>query len=116
MRTTVIAIVVLGLFSGKGVLAAEMPALAKKYECDGCHTIDRKLVGPSWIEVARKYRGVARYAYEGREYGLVDGLVMKVSQGGSGNWGAMPMPPNDPKGQNKADMKKLVRFVLDLEE
>lgn len=115
MKKTVLGIVaVLVLAFCPDIFAVEMPALAKKYECNGCHEIDKLSVGPAWMEISRKYKGVAKYVYGGREYALEEGLVMKVSQGGSGNWGAMPMPPNDPKGQNQADMKRLVRFVLRL--
>lgn len=96
------------------MLAAEMPVLAKEQGCDACHDIDKSLVGPAWMAISTKYKGVARYAYGGREYSLEDGLVMKVSRGGGGNWGATPMPPNDPKGLKQAEMRTLVRFVLDL--
>lgn len=116
MRTaTAIIIAALGLLvGGNALLAAEMPALAKKNECDACHAIDKKVVGPAWMTIAKKYKRATKYMYGGREYALEDGLVMKVSQGGSGNWGAMPMPPNDSNGQNQADMRALVRFVLSL--
>jgi len=45
-----------------------------------------------------------------KEYPLVEGLVMKVSQGGSGNWGTVPMPPNDPKGKHADEITDLVKF------
>ena len=115
MRITMMSIVAaMGFMLGGSALAAEMPALAKKNECDACHAIDKKVVGPAWMTISRKYKRATKYMYGGREYALEDGLVMKVSQGGSGNWGAMPMPPNDPKGQNQDDMRTLVRFVLNL--
>lgn len=94
--------------------AAEMPSLSKKHQCDGCHDVDKKLVGPSWMEISKKYKGAAKYSYGGREYALEDGLVKKVSMGGSGNWGKMPMPPNDPNETSQAEMRALVRYILSL--
>ncbi|PJC03418.1 MAG: cytochrome C, partial [Gallionellales bacterium CG_4_9_14_0_8_um_filter_55_61] len=41
-------------------------------------------------------------------------LITKVSKGGSGNWGSMPMPANDPAGKKRADMQALVQFILGL--
>lgn len=102
------------LMLGDSALAAGMPALAKKHDCTACHDIDKRVVGPSWMEVSRKYKGAAKYTYGGKEYSLEDGLVMKVSKGGSGNWGAMPMPANDANGTKQAEIRELVRFVLNL--
>lgn len=94
--------------------SAEMPALAKKNTCTDCHAIDKRIVGPAWMDVSKRYRGATEYEYKGKKYPLVDGLVMKVSKGGSGNWGNMPMPINDPSGAKQSDIKELVQFVLDL--
>ena len=91
-----------------------MPALAKKHTCTDCHAIDRKIVGPAWIDVSKRYKGIAEYEYKGKKYPLVEGLVMKVSKGGSGNWGPMPMPINDPSGAKQADIRELVQFILSL--
>jgi len=94
------------------VIAEEMPALAKKLNCNVCHDIDRQVVGPSWRDVAKKYTGsgVTKFTYGGKEYPLIEGLVMKVSKGGFGNWGTMPMPANDPAGTKQAEITELVRF------
>lgn len=107
-------VVVASLLLGANALASEMPAMAKKHECSGCHEIDARLVGPSWMEISRKYKGATKYAYGGKEYSLEDGLVMKVSRGGFGNWGAMPMPANDKEGRKQGEIRALVRFVLNL--
>jgi cytochrome c len=76
-------------------------ALAKKHACLACHTVDKKLVGPSYKEVAAKYRGDA-----GAEAKLVD----KVKKGSQGVWGQVPMPPNSavPDG----DVRTLVKWIL----
>jgi cytochrome c len=94
----------------------EMPQLARDLNCVACHAIDHKVVGPSWQDVANKYtgKGVTTYTYKGKEYPLIEGLVMKVSKGGNGNWGTMPMPPNDPNGTRKAQITELVKFEQSL--
>lgn len=96
--------------------AAEMPATAKTLGCIACHALDKKLVGPSWQDIANRYsgKGVKTFTYNGKEYPLVEGLVMKVSKGGSGNWGTMPMPPNDPAGTRQAQIRELVEFEQSL--
>jgi cytochrome c len=75
--------------------------LAKKYMCLTCHTVDKKLVGPAYHDVAVKYKGD-----KGAEARLVD----KVKKGGVGVWGQIPMPPNDKVPD--ADLKTLVKWVL----
>jgi cytochrome c len=99
-----------------GAMAEEMPALAKKLNCNVCHDIDKRIVGPAWREVAKRYTGsgVTKYTYKGKEYPLIEGLVMKVSQGGSGNWGSMPMPANDASGTHQAEITELVKFEQSL--
>jgi cytochrome c len=103
-----------GLFLSANVMAAEMPAEAKELNCVACHSIEKKVVGPAWADVSKKYNGAAEFDYNGKKYPLVEGLVMKVSKGGSGHWGSMPMPANDPTGAKKEKIEKLVHFVLDL--
>jgi cytochrome c len=118
MRSIVVSMVAtIPMMVGSAMAAeipAEMPVLAKKNNCTDCHAIDKKIVGPSWLDVARKYKGVAEFEYKGKKYPLQEGLIMKVSKGGAGNWGPMPMPINDPSGAKQADIKELVQFVLGL--
>ena len=102
------------LMTANGAWAAEMPELTKKHDCDICHDIEKRVVGPAWRDVAKKYKGATKYVYKGKEYPLVEGLVMAVSQGTSGNWGDMPMPANDPNGAKQTDMQGLVRYMLNL--
>ena len=75
--------------------------LAKKHNCLACHTVDKKVVGPSYKEVAAKYRGD-----KAAEAKLID----KVKKGGVGVWGQIPMPPN--AAVPDADTKVLVRWIL----
>ncbi len=100
----------------KSALGVEMPPLAKELNCIACHAIDHKLVGPAWRDVANKYTGsgVTTFTYEGKTYPLIEGLVLKVSKGGVGNWGNIPMPANDPAGAKKAQITELVRFEQSL--
>ncbi|MBI4989294.1 MAG: c-type cytochrome [Rhodocyclales bacterium] len=76
-------------------------ALAKAKNCMSCHAIDKKVVGPSYKDVAKKYAGNA---------GAAAMLEAKVKKGGSGTWGTVPMPPNP--AVSDADLKKLVAWVL----
>jgi len=78
--------------------------LAQAKKCTACHAIDKKLVGPAWTDVAAKYRG---------QKGAETRLIEKVAKGGSGAWGAVPMPPNSPQVSD-SDIKTLVRFILNL--
>lgn len=87
------------------LLAEKMPLLARENNCTACHAIDRRVVGPAWIDVSRKYKGDA--TAEAR-------LIAKVSKGGAGVWGSMPMPANDASGKKQDQMKELVRFILGL--
>jgi len=82
--------------------AAKAKQLAQKYNCLACHAVDKKLVGPAYQEVAKKYKG---------DSGAEAKLIGKVKAGGSGVWGAIPMPPNNiPDGDNKT----LVEWILSL--
>ncbi len=105
-----------GLAFMASAAAVDMPPTAKTLGCIACHALDKKLVGPSWQDIADRYtgKGVKTFTYNGKEYPLIEGLVMKVSKGGSGNWGTMPMPPNDPAGTRKAQITELVEFEQSL--
>ncbi len=105
-----------GLLVAGNVLAAEMPPLAKELNCIACHAIDKKVVGPAWHDVSAKYKGASTFNYNGKDYPLVEGLVMKVSKGGAGHWGSMPMPANDPSGAKKDKIEQLVHFIVALDK
>ncbi|MGZ8257168.1 MAG: c-type cytochrome [Gallionella sp.] len=85
--------------------AIDMPDLAKKNRCNDCHAIDKKIIGPAWMDVSKKYRNQPE---------IEATLIAKVSKGGVGVWGDMPMPANDPGGRKQDDIKALVQFVLGL--
>jgi cytochrome c len=75
--------------------------LAKKSNCMSCHTVDKKLVGPAYKDVAAKYKGQAD---------AVKKLSAKVKAGGKGVWGEVPMPPN--AAVKDADIETLVKWIL----
>ena len=82
--------------------------LAKKSGCLACHSVEKKIVGPAWKDVAAKYKGDA---------GAKDRLVGKVKKGGKGNWtkvtGGAPMPPYSPRVSDE-NIGKLVDFIMGL--
>jgi cytochrome c len=75
-------------------------ALAKKHNCLACHTVDKKMVGPAYKDIAKKYKG----------QNVAAQLEQKVKKGGQGVWGPVPMPPN--AAVPDADIKKLVDWIL----
>ena len=77
-------------------------ALAQKSGCLACHSVDKKIIGPSYKDVAAKYKGQKDAEAK---------LIEKVKKGGSGTWGPMPMPPNSPAVKDD-DIKTLVQWVL----
>ncbi|KND57162.1 Cytochrome c551/c552 [Candidatus Burkholderia verschuerenii] len=83
------------------VSAANAMAIARSNACMGCHAVDRKLVGPSFQQIADKYKGDAQAPAK---------LAAKVKNGGSGVWGSIPMPSH-PR-MNDADIKTVVAWVL----
>lgn len=99
MKAAVYAILAAGSLLAGHVQADE--ALAKKHNCLACHAVDKKLVGPSYKDVAAKYKA---------DKGAAAKLEAKVKAGGSGVWGQVPMPPN--AAVPDADIKKLVSWIL----
>jgi len=93
------------MVAAAGVLAVPVAqadeALLKKHNCIACHQVDKKVVGPSYKDVAKKYKGQKDIAVK---------LAEKVKKGGQGAWGPVPMPPN-PQVPD-ADIKKMVDFIL----
>jgi cytochrome c len=99
MKVVALIFGVAGAVAAAPALASE--ELAKKDGCFACHAVDKKLVGPSYKDVAAKYRGD-----KAAEAKLFD----KVKKGGTGAWGTVPMPPNGHVPD--ADIKTLVKWIL----
>jgi cytochrome c len=77
------------------------PELAQKKNCLACHTVDKKLIGPAYKDVAAKYAG---------QKDAADKLAQKILKGGTGVWGVIPMPANPQV--NEAEAKQLAAWVL----
>ncbi|GGI53591.1 cytochrome c552 [Oxalicibacterium solurbis] len=77
--------------------------LAKAKNCMACHSVNNKIVGPSFKDVAAKYAG---------QKGAEDKLVQKVMKGGGGVWGAVPMPANTQVSE--AEARTLVKWIMTL--
>lgn len=97
---------ILAVFTVAATFAVTSPAfadeaLAKSKNCMACHAVDKKVVGPSYKDVAKKYAGDAK---------AVDMLAAKVIKGGAGVWGPVPMPAN--AQVSEAESKKLVAWVM----
>ncbi len=91
-------------FAGMGASSAWADqALATSKNCLACHAIDRKVVGPSFKEVAAKYANDKTAA---------DRMAYKIIKGGVGAWGAVPMPANPQVSD--AESKKLAAWLLSL--
>ena len=76
-------------------------ALATSKNCMACHALDKKLVGPSYKDVAAKYAA---------DKTAVDKLATKIQKGGAGVWGPVPMPANTQV--NDAEAHKLAAWIL----
>jgi cytochrome c len=99
-----LSIVTLVAASAVSGAALANPQLAKSKNCMACHTMDNKVVGPAFKDVAKKYAG---------QKDAENKLVQKVLNGGAGSWGAVPMPAN--KGQvTEAEARTLVKWILQL--
>ena len=99
VRTTVIAAALAAGFTVAAPAQAD-EALAKKHNCLACHQLDKKSVGPSYKDIAAKYKG----------QNVAAKLEEKVKKGGAGVWGQVPMAPNP--SLPDADNKTLVAWIL----
>ncbi|MDR0480382.1 MAG: c-type cytochrome [Gallionellaceae bacterium] len=96
-------LILASLFAASGsAVAADGAALAQKANCLGCHAEAQKKVGPSFKDIAAKYKD---------DKGAQATLEKKVRNGGSGSWGKTPMPPT-PAAFSDADIKTMVQWVL----
>lgn len=78
-------------------------ALATAKNCMACHAVEKKLVGPSYKDVANKYAG---------QGDAVNKLAAKIVKGGSGVWGPIPMPAHNQVSE--AEAQKLATWILGL--
>jgi cytochrome c len=90
-----------GVMSAGVAQAADEEALAKSKNCLSCHAVDKKVVGPSYKDVAKKYTA--------KDEAM---LAEKVIKGGKGVWGPVPMPPNTTVKPDEAT--RLVKWILSM--
>lgn len=83
------------------VIANASPELAKSKNCTACHAVDRKLLGPSFKDIAAKYSNDAK---------SLETLSGRVRNGSTGVWGATMMPANPQVTQ--AEAEALVKWIL----
>jgi cytochrome c len=83
------------------MLSQASDALASRYACVACHQAERKVVGPSWKEIAAKYGGGAKTAAQ---------LAASIRSGSTGQWGSMPMQPQPTLPE--ADATALANWIL----
>src|SRR4029434_852257 len=96
----VLAVAALGLAVASGPVFAQAE-LAKQKNCLACHAVDKKLVGPSYKDVAAKYKGDKDASAK---------LAKKIREGGVGVWGQVPMPANPQVNEQEA--QSLAKWVL----
>ena len=93
-----------GLVFAGNAFAESGEVLAKNNNCLTCHAIDKKTVGPSFKDIAAKYKD---------DKGAQTALEKKVRSGGAGAWGKMPMPATA-MSVSDGDIKSIVQWVLSL--
>lgn len=91
----------LGVASFAPVPSQASDALAAKYACVACHQAERKVIGPSWKEIAAKYGGGSKTAAQ---------LATSIRSGSTGQWGGMAMPPQ--AAVPEADATTLATWIL----
>ncbi len=87
--------------AAKGAASGNVAELARSKACLSCHAVDKRVVGPSFREIAARYKG---------QGGAEARLLEKLRNGGGGAWGAIPMPPSPDLAEG--DAKALIRWVL----
>jgi cytochrome c len=89
----------IGTTKGAGKPDNKGEALMANSDCNTCHNAQTKVIGPAFVDVAKKYKDSD-----------IDMLAQKVIKGGSGNWGTVPMSPHP--DLSEADAKEMVKYVL----
>lgn len=100
-RSLLLCLLMAGLGLSNAVLADAN--LARSKNCMACHAVGNKVLGPSFKDIAAKYKG---------QKGVEDKLAQKITKGGSGTWGAVPMPANTQVSD--AEARQLVQWIMTL--
>ena len=106
MKVALFALTGLALLAaGAAKAAADKMKLLQTSGCTACNSVDKKVIGPAYKDVAAKYKSDA---------GAEAKLAEKVKKGGSGVWGPVPMPPN--AAVKDDDIKKMVHYIMGLKK
>ena len=81
--------------------AKQALALVEKHGCASCHQPDQRILGPSYQEIAAKYKGKPE---------VIKALTIKVIKGGSGVWGQIPMTPNE--GIPETELQTMLQWIM----
>ena len=103
MKTIVTSMAVIATLAAGSAMAADMPKEGKA-RCGACHTIEKKMVGPAWKDVATKYAGKADAEKT---------LVANITKGGAFGWKMGNMPPKG-MGATDAEIQSLAKFIIGL--
>jgi cytochrome c len=104
MKSIVISMVATaGLVIASSSLAVDMPAIGKA-KCSACHAIDKRVVGPAFMDVSKKYQG---------DKDAVSKITASITKGGSFGWKFGKMPPRG-LGANDAEIKSMAEFIAGL--
>lgn len=104
MKTVIPAIVAAAsLIIAGTTLAADIPAV-NKAKCGTCHAIDKKVIGPSYMDIAAKYKG---------DSDAVNKIAANITKGGSFDWKMGKMPPKG-MGANETEIKAMSEYIAGL--
>lgn len=87
------------------VSSSQGMALMNKSDCKACHSMNQKMVGPAFLDIAKRYKN---------DRAALSKLTGKVINGGAGNWGQIPMTPHSQLSQK--DAAEMVRYILSLKK
>ncbi len=104
-KTDTVAVVAPPSTSGVSAEDEKGLELIGSNDCTACHAIDRKIIGPAYIDVSKKYASTDA---------VIDSLVYKVRNGGMGNWGNIPMTAHP--DLSDADARTMVKYILSLKD
>ena len=105
MKSIIVSMVAAaGLMVAGSALAADMPADAKG-KCGMCHSIEKKVVGPAWNDVAAKYKG---------DHDAATKIAASITKGGDLGWKMGGMPAKGGSGWDDAQIKKIAEFIAGL--
>ncbi len=104
MKTGILSVIATAslVISGASI-AAEMPAVAKS-KCNMCHSADKKVVGPAYMDISKKYKGDNNAAAK---------IAAHITSGGSFGWKLANMPPRG-MGATDADIKAMSEYIAGL--